>query len=132
MGKFSRAEIDQAIENYTAVLTGCSTSGDWTPFADLFTDDVVYTDHHYGVFHGREAVRDASVAVMAPYPHLRCQFEWIAYDDDNDAVVIAIQNMLQTPSGEPFSFPSWTRLIYAGDGLFSSEEDLYRPRPPKP
>ena len=30
-------------------------------------------------------------------------------------------------NGEPFWFPNWTRLVYAGDGLFSSEEDIYNP-----
>ena len=130
MGKFSRAEIGQAFENYTTVVEGCSASGDWRPFADLFTEDVVYTEHHYGVFHGREAVRDWIVAVMAPFPHMRFPNDWVAYDDDNDAVVIMIKNLLDHPTdpkGEPFWFPNWTRLVYAGDGLFSSEEDIYNP-----
>ncbi len=130
MGKFSRAEIERAVENYTRVVEGCSASGDWRPFADLFTEDVVYTEHHYGVFHGREAVRDWIVAVMAPFPHMRFPSDWTAYDEDNDAVVVMIKNLLDHPTdpkGEPFWFPNWTRLVYAGDGLFSSEEDIYNP-----
>jgi hypothetical protein len=87
MGKFTRAEIEQAVQNYTTVVEGCSASGDWRPFADLFTEDVVYIEHHYGVFHGREAVRDWIVAVMAPFPHMRFPSGWTAYDEDNDAVV---------------------------------------------
>ena len=31
------------------------------------------------------------------------------------------------PDGEPFSFPSWTRLVYGGNGLWKSEEDVYNP-----
>jgi hypothetical protein len=58
MGKFTRAEIEQAVGHYTTVAEGCSSSGDWRPFADLFTEDVVYIEHHYGVFHGREAGLD--------------------------------------------------------------------------
>ena len=85
MGNFSRAEIEKAVANYTTVAEGCSASGDWRPFADLFTEDVVYIEHHYGVFHGREAVRDWIVAVMAPFPHMRFPSDWTAYDDDNDA-----------------------------------------------
>jgi hypothetical protein len=130
MGNFSRAEIEQAVEHYTAVAEGCSASGDWAPFADLFTEDVVYIEHHYGVFHGREAVREWIVAVMAPFPHMRFPSDWIAYDDENDAVVIMIKNLLDhptDPNGEPFWFPNWTRLVYAGNGLFSSEEDIYNP-----
>ena len=67
---------------------------------------------------------------MAPFPHMRFPSDWTAYDDDNDAVVIMIKNLLDhptDPSGEPFWFPNWTRLVYAGDGLFSSEEDIYNP-----
>ena len=81
-----------------AVVEGCSASGDWRPFADLFTEDVVYTEHHYGVFHGREAVRDWIVAVMAPFPHMRFPSDWTAYDEDNDAVVIMIKNLLDHPT----------------------------------
>src|SRR6202012_5102245 len=130
MGNFTRAEVEEAIENYTRVVEGCSASGDWRPFADLFTEDVVYTEHHYGIFNGREAVRDWIVAVMAPFPHMRFPNEWMAYDEDNDAVVVMIKNLLDhptDPNGEPFWFPNWTRLVYAGDGLFSSEEDIYNP-----
>jgi len=130
MGKFSRAEVEEAVGHYTTVVEGCSASGDWRPFADLFTEDVVYTEHHYGVFHGREAVRDWIVAVMAPFPHMRFPYDWIAYDEDNDAVVLMIKNLLDhptDPNGEPFWFPNWSRLVYAGDGLFSSEEDIYNP-----
>ena len=108
MGKFTRDEIEQAVRHYTTVVEGCSVSGDWRPFADLFTEDVVYTEHHYGVFHGREAVREWIVAVMAPFPHMRFPSDWIAYDDDNDAVVLMIKNLLDhptDPNGEPFWFP---------------------------
>jgi hypothetical protein len=29
--------------------------------------------------------------------------------------------------GTPFQFPNWTRLVYAGSGLWESEEDIYNP-----
>lgn len=130
MGKFGKAEIEEAVRHYTTVVEGCSASGDWAPFADLFTEDVVYIEHHYGMFHGREEVRKWIVDVMAPFPHMRFPSDWIAYDEDNDAVVVMIKNLLDHPTdpdGEPFWFPNWTRLVYAGDGLFSSEEDIYNP-----
>ena len=56
--------------------------------------------------------------------------DWIAFDDEKGAIVFQCQNRLPHPTdpdGEPFSFPTWTRLVYAGDGLFSSEEDIYNP-----
>ena len=49
----------------------------------------------------------------------------------NGAVVMHIKNLLDHPSdpdGEPFWFPNWTRLVYAGDNLWACEEDIYNPR----
>ena len=57
--------------------------------------------------------------------------EWQAWDEENGAVVIHIKNLLDHPTdpdGEPFWFPNWTRLVYAGDNQWSSEEDIYNPR----
>jgi hypothetical protein len=130
MGRFTRDEIQAALDHYTTVVEGCTASGDWSPFADLFTEDVHYIEHHYGEMHGREALREWIVEVMTPFPHMTFPHDWIAWDDDNDAVVIGIQNQLNHPTdpdGEPFKFANWTRLVYAGDGLFSSEEDVYNP-----
>jgi hypothetical protein len=54
---------------------------------------------------------------------------WTAIDEANDAVVVEIQNILDHPSepGVEFTFPNVTRLVYGGDGLFASEEDVYNP-----
>jgi len=56
--------------------------------------------------------------------------DWVAFDEEDGAIVFQCQNRLAHPTdphGEPFQFPSWTRLLYAGDGLFSYEEDVYNP-----
>jgi len=131
MGRFSRSEIDEGPARYDEVVGECTRSGDWSPFADLFTEDCVYTEHAYGVFHGREAVREWIVGVMAPFPHMRFPQGWAAYDEENGAVVVLVKNLLDHPTdadGEPYWFPNWTRLVYAGDNLWSSEEDIYNPR----
>ncbi len=55
---------------------------------------------------------------MAPFPHMRFPQGWTAYDEENGAVVMLIKNLLDHPTdpdGEPFWFPNWTRLVYAGD-----------------
>ena len=31
------------------------------------------------------------------------------------------------PDHPGFGFPTWSRLVYAGDGLWASEEDMYNP-----
>jgi len=41
--------------------------------------------------------------------------------------IVPIHDIGLREDGKPFSFPNWTRLVYAGNGLFSSEEDVYNP-----
>ena len=127
MGRFTRQELEGAFAHYTQVADRCSETGDWGPFADLFTEDCTYIEHAYGVMQGRETVRTWIVDVMRPFPHMRFPHEWVAYDDENDAVVVCIKNLL-AHEGAEFWFPNWSRLVYAGEGLFASEEDIYNPR----
>lgn len=129
MGKFSRAELEEALHHYGSVVDRCSETGDWSPFADLFTEDVTYIEHAYGTFDNREDVRRWIVNVMKPFPHMRFPHEWIAFDEENDAIVVGIRNVLDHPTeaGVEFGFPNVTRVVYAGNGLFSSEEDIYNP-----
>jgi hypothetical protein len=129
MGRFSRRELEWAVAHYAAVLDECSRTEDWTHFADLFTEDVVYIEHAWGTFRGREEVRAWSVASTAPFPHIRLTHDWVAYDEPNDAIVLGVNNILDHPSepGLEFSFPCISRLVYAGDGLFSVQEDVYNP-----
>lgn len=129
MPSFTKDELASALDHYTETVAECSRSGDWRPFADLFTEDVVYHEHAYGTFHGREAVREWICAVMAPFPHMRFPHTWVAYDEEEGAIVMEILNVLDHPTeaGVEFGFPNLTRLVYAGDRLFSSEEDVYNP-----
>ncbi len=130
MGIYSREELEKALHDYGAVVEECSRSGDWRPFADCFTEDVTYIEHAYGVMHGRETVREWIVGVMAPFPHMRFNHDWVAYDEEQGAIVVQINNILDHPTepGVTFGFPNWTRLVYGGNGLFSSEEDCYNPQ----
>jgi hypothetical protein len=129
MPAFTRTELDAALEHYTQVVEKCTESGDWAPFADLFTEDCTYKEHVYGDMHGRERVRRWIVDVMKPWPHMRFPHTWKAYDEENGAIVMEIRNTLDHPTepGVEFVIRNVTRLVYAGDGLFSSEEDVYNP-----
>ncbi|TSE01924.1 nuclear transport factor 2 family protein [Skermania sp. ID1734] len=129
MGRFDRAEVFEALRDYEANVARCSTTGDWTGFPDRLTEDVEYIEHAYGTFVGRDAVREWIVEVMAPFPHMRIEQNWVAYDEANDAVVFEVDNILDDPGagGAEFAFPNITRLVYGGDGLFKSQEDIYNP-----
>ena len=130
MGKFTRQELQHALEIYNTARDQASRTGDWSAWTRLFTEDVHYVEHAFGEFHGREAVRDWITKVMAPFPHMTFPQDWVAFDEEKGAIVFQCQNRLEHPTdpkGAPFEFPSWTRLIYAGNGMFSEEEDVYNP-----
>jgi len=130
MAKFSRDELESALRIYNDARDRASITGDWSIWADVFTEDADYVEHAFGVFKGRDQIRDWITKVMAPFPHMTFPQDWVAYDDDNAAIVFQCQNRLEHPTdpdGAPFQFASWTRLVYAGDGTFSSEEDVYNP-----
>ena len=130
MPRYSRDELQRALDVYNRARDESSRTGDWSIWASVFTDDALYIEHAYGEFRGRDAIRDWITKVMAPFPHMTFPQDWVAYDEENGAIVFQCQNRLEhptDPNGEPFQFPSWTRLIYAGNGLFSREEDIYNP-----
>ena len=131
MAKFTRKELEEAYHIYEAAVTKASETGDWATWADeLFTDDVVYFEHAYGEFHGKDEVRKWIVEVMAPYPKMRFPTDWVIFDEENGAIVMCVQNVWidpNDPDSDEFGFPNWTRLVYAGNGKFSMEEDIYNP-----
>jgi len=130
MPRYSRAELQEAFDRYNEARIRSQQTGDWRIWASRFTEDAHYIEHAYGEFRGREAIEQWICAVMAPFPDMTFPQDWVAFDDENDAVVFQCQNRLPhptDPSGDPFSFPTWTRLVYGGGGLWKSEEDVYNP-----
>lgn len=131
MGSFSRDEIEQAFEVYQEAAAESGRTGDWRPWADLFTEDATYYEHHYGRFGGREAIRTWITATMATYPgNLMPHFpiEWYVIDEDKGWVVCEVWNRMADPGdGSVHQASNITILKYAGNGLWSYEEDVYNP-----
>jgi len=130
MGRYPREEIATALRDYYQARDDASRTGDWSIWANRFTEDAHYIEHAYGQLHGREAIREWITGVMAPYPNMTFPQDWCVIDEDNDAVVFQCQNQFPQPfdsDGRPFQFPNWTRLVYGGNGLWRSEEDVYNP-----
>jgi hypothetical protein len=130
MGKFSRQQLQDALDIYNRAREESSRTGDWSIWAAVFTEDAQYIEHAFGKFEGRAAIREWITKVMAPFPHMTFPQDWVAFDEEHGAIVFQCQNRLEHPAdrnGAPFQFPTWTRLVYAGDGLFASEEDVYNP-----
>jgi hypothetical protein len=131
ISKFTKGELKEAFRHYRQVKDECSKSGDWKPFARLFTKDCYYVEHAYGVFHGRDEVERYIVSVMAPFPNMTFKEDWIVYDEDLGAIIWQLQNVFPPPNdpdtSKPFQFPNISRLVYAGNLLFSEEQDWYNP-----
>ena len=130
MQRYSREEIARAFGAYNHARDQASQTGDWAIWAEVFTDDADYIEHAYGAFKGKDQIREWITKVMAPFPHMTFPQDWIVIDEDSGTVTFQCQNRLEHPSdlnGEPFQFPTWTRLTYAGDDRWSCEEDVYNP-----
>jgi hypothetical protein len=128
---FSRQEIEEAFDEFRAAADEAGRTGDWRAWAACFTDDVHYIEHLYGEFHGREAVHAWIDRTMNAWPFTHMQvfpWDWVTIDAEQGWVIGQVQNRFVDPGdGQVYEAPNWTRLVYAGSGLFASEEDVYNP-----
>ena len=63
-------ELEGAFAEYARCKDECSRTGDWRPYARLFTQDARVVEHAYGEFKGRATIEDYIVRVMEPFPHM--------------------------------------------------------------
>jgi ketosteroid isomerase-like protein len=116
--------VEKAWRHFVAV----GDSGDWNAWADLHSEDGVWVEHHLGTFRGREEIRKGIVDVMRQAPPMEFPVEWHVVEAGR--VVFYPWQVFADPSGgdEVYRFGCVTILEYAGDGLWSYQEDLYNPR----
>jgi hypothetical protein len=131
MGKYSRDELEQAFGHYQKVALAAGTSGDWNPWADQFTEDATYIEHLFGTLGGREAIRRWICRTMAKYPNCEMKYfpiEWHIIDESRGWISCQVWNRMVDPGdGGLHQAYNFTLLKYAGDGLWSFEEDIYNP-----
>jgi len=131
MSQFSRAEIESAFDHYQSVAASAAERNEWRAWADLFTEDAEYVEHHFGRFHGREAIFDWITATMKTPPNDEMNafpIEWSVIDETKGWVVCCGQNRMRDPGdGSVHQEANWTLLKYAGNNQWSYEEDMYNP-----
>ena len=120
----SREEVEAAWRHFVAV----GDSGDWNAWADLHSEDGVWVEHAFGTIRGREEIREVITRVMKPVPMMRFPVEWHVIEGDR--VVFYPWQVFPDPKGgdASYRFGCVTILGYAGEGLWSYQEDLYNPR----
>jgi ketosteroid isomerase-like protein len=128
---WTRAELEEAFAAYQRAGQEAAKTGNWSAWADLFTDDAVYVEHLFGTFHGREAIRQWITNVMSTFPgNAMPEFpiEWHVVDEERGWIVCKIWNRMADPGdGSVFEAANFTLLKYAGNGRWSGEEDIYNP-----
>ena len=123
MPRFPRDEIERAFRRY---WQAGAVGEDWDAWADLFTEDARYVEHVLGPLDGREAIRAWIKPIMAQYGEIYTVYEWHTVDEERGGVVVYMQNRRDHPSGKGvIDFPGITILDYAGNGLWSREEDFW-------
>jgi predicted SnoaL-like aldol condensation-catalyzing enzyme len=124
----SREEIEQEFRKYVRRGEIAVQTGDWSQWADQFTEDARYFEHHYGRFNGRAEIKEWITSTMGPFPQMT--FPVDHYIIDGNRVIALIPNCLPDPSesGVDYSFNVHVILHYAGNGKWSYEEDVYNPQ----
>ena len=132
MSRWKRKELEKAFEVYQmAALKGAQT-GDWSDWANCFTRDVTYVEHHYGRFWGRDTVLDWITKTMSEWPASAMKafpVNWYSIDVEKGWIIFEVMNrMEELGNGKIYEEPNLTILHYAGYGQFKYEEDVYNPQ----
>ena len=128
---WSREELAEAFAGYQRTVEKCVEAGDWSTYADMFTEDARYVEHAYGTFTGRDEIRAWVTRTMSSFPgRVMTSFpaNWSVFDTDRGWAICEIDNPMADPGdGSSHAAANVTILEYAGDGLWSREEDVYNP-----
>jgi hypothetical protein len=130
-GRFDAAEITEAYAELHRRVQGYVDARDWIGFADNFTEDAEYVEHAFGTFRGRDEIRAWSSRTMTTFPGgvmTGFPLAWQVVDVPTSRLICEVRNLMPDPGdGTLLEEPNVTIVTYAGEGLFSREEDVYNP-----
>ncbi|MFT4125452.1 MAG: nuclear transport factor 2 family protein [Gordonia sp. (in: high G+C Gram-positive bacteria)] len=128
---FGADELHAAFADFQRTVTEIGVSRDWDRFAEMFTVDADYIEHALGTMHGREEIRTWIWRTMTAFPgsHMTgFPALWHVVDAPTGRVICEVDNPMRDPGdGTRITATNLTILTYAGDGLWSVEEDVYNP-----
>ncbi|GGF37782.1 polyketide cyclase [Williamsia phyllosphaerae] len=129
--RFDTDELTAAFQEFEQTTERCAAAGEWDPWAEQFTADADYIEHAMGTMKGREQIRPWIKKTMGSFPgnHMVAfPSLWHVTDPATARVICEIDNPLRDPGdGSVITATNITILTYAGDGLWSCEEDVYNP-----
>ncbi len=120
-----REEVEAAVDAYLAHRDQCNRGEvPWSSVIQFFTEDIEFVDAAWGRHHGREAVARMMDEAMRGLDGFSYPTDVVAINGD-DVLITWRQVVTGLPGrDEPLAHTGVTILRYAGDGLFSFEEDL--------
>ena len=128
---FSRAELADAFVTFEAEVDDAARTSNWDAWVAHYTPDVDYIEHAMGTMKGREQVRDWIYRTMTSFPgsHMTAfPALWHVIDEDTGRVIIELDNPMRDPGdGTIISATNISIITYAGEGLWSRQEDIYNP-----
>ena len=129
--RFSRAELNEAFATFEATVADAARTRDWDAWVSHYTPDVDYIEHAMGAMKGREEVREWIYRTMTAFPgsHMTAfPALWSVIDEATGRVIIELDNPMRDPGdGTIISATNISIITYAGDGLWSRQEDIYNP-----
>ncbi len=131
MPRFSREELTQAFATFEATVAEAARTRDWNAWVSHYTPDVDYIEHAMGTMKGRDEVRAWITTTMGTFPgSYMTEFPslWSVIDEDTGRVICELDNPMRDPGdGTIITATNISIVTYAGDGLWSRQEDIYNP-----
>jgi len=137
MGKWSKAELQEVIDEFIQVSEDTWVAGDISQWANWYTEDVVFRDLGFGYangeieLRGRDAVEEWYTQHRNTYPtcHLiHYPSPWQLIDEERDWIAMEWLCRMRDPGdGSIHEEKNYALLKYAGNKQFSYEEDIYNP-----
>jgi len=128
---FTRAELTAAFATFEQTVANAARTRDWDAWVSHYTPDVDYIEHAMGTMKGRAQVREWIYRTMTAFPgsHMTAfPSRWSVIDEPTGRVIIELENPMRDPGdGTIIGATNISIITYAGDGLWSRQEDIYNP-----